>query len=110
MIKPLVTLNSMTCAIRRSSLVAWSSAAGRGGSGRLNHLASGVGDRTGSLFTRNELGDGENVVGTRLRRMGLADEDIGHQFVIAGAVAHMAGLQRNVGGQLHVLQRRRQFR
>ena len=43
-------------------------------------------------------------------RMHFADEDIRHQFVIAGAITHLAGLQRDVRRQFEILQRRRHFR
>ena len=42
--------------------------------------------------------------------MHFADEDIGHQFVIALAIDHLAGLQRHIRRQFHVLHRHRHFR
>src|SRR6202035_1360040 len=79
-------------------------------SARLDHLASGVGDRTRGLLTRNQRGHGEHVVGAGLRRMCLTDEDVGHQFVIAGAVTDFARLQRDIRWELHILKRLRHFR
>ena len=92
MISPLVTLNSMTCAHLAalhggSSQDVWRrKAAVRRSQARLRHLASGIGDRTGGLLARHQLGDREDVVGVALRRMHFADEDVRHQFVIAGAI------------------------
>ena len=47
--------------------------------------------------------DGEHVVRVAFRRMHVADEDVGHQLVVAGAVEDLAGLQRDVGRQVPCL-------
>src|SRR6516225_9842228 len=110
MISPLVTLKSRTCSIgprsrwfgvgQGSEREADKRSAGHpppctlplkgGGRGRAaalgggeGHLAAGFLDRSGGLFARHHLLDGEEVVGaSRSGRMHLAHEDVGHQFVI----------------------------
>ena len=81
-----------------------------GGSARLDHLASGLFDRSGGFVARNQLGYREDVVGIALGRMHFADEDIWHQFVVALAITHFAGLQRHVRRQFEILQGGRQLR
>src|SRR5215831_8586340 len=106
MMSPLETLNNMTWVIpyptrddaRRLDL------------GRLEHLASGVCHRARRLLARNKRQGGEDVVGVGLGRVSLADEDIGHQLVVAGTIAHLARLQRDLRWQLQVLKRLRHLR
>src|ERR1700751_242673 len=123
MIRPLVTLNKMTCAICpclrplhgpfTSRVIAiWRSSPAVTGmlryvrlctrtelgrpkvrtSSRLHHLATRVSHRAGGFFTGDQAGNCKHVLRSGFGSVLLADEDVRHQFMIAGAIAHTARL------------------
>src|SRR5215469_15340279 len=122
MIRPFVTLNKMTCAICPLRLlyapfdvtlspmppsnpgdhgIAWwlkpphESKIGVlqvRTSSRLHHLTACLGDRTGCFFAGNQRCDREHVIGAGFGSVHFADEDVRHQFVVAGAIADAARL------------------
>src|SRR5215469_11444580 len=122
MIRPFVTLNKMTCAIcplrllhapltSRSIAMPPSNPGDHGitcwlkppheskigllqirTSSWLHHLTARLGDRTGRFFAGNQRCDREHVIGAGFGSVHFADEDVRHQFVVAGAIADAARL------------------
>src|SRR5436189_2813921 len=70
------------------------------GSGRMDHLAAGLLDRTRGLDARDRCLDGVHVLRAGLGRMCLANEDRGHELVIALAVDHLKWAQPHIRWQL----------
>src|SRR4051794_22226700 len=62
-------------------------------SGRPLYLAAGGFRRTGGLFTGHRVAHREHIVRIALGRMGFANEDGAHQFMVSGAVFRRARLQ-----------------